>query len=55
MSRPGTERGILRRLKCEGYEPFGKGMRFIIKGTYGPMRDGEFERARQRGEELARA
>jgi len=50
----GATRGILRRLKRAGYEPVGKGMKFIIKGSYGPMRDGEFERARQWGEELAR-
>ena len=29
--------------------------RFVVKGKYGPLRDGELERARQWGSALARA
>ena len=51
----GAAGGILRRLKRLGYRPIAKGQRFFIKGTYGPLRDGEIERARQWGAELAKA
>jgi len=44
---------ILRGLKKAGYAPAEKGMPFIISGTYGPMRDGELERARQWGARLS--
>jgi hypothetical protein len=30
-----------------------KGQRFVVQGTYGPLRDGELEKARQWGAELA--
>ncbi|MBM3298057.1 MAG: flavodoxin [Candidatus Aminicenantes bacterium] len=52
---PGGATGaILRRLRRAGYASLGR-KKFIIKGSYGPMRDGEFDRARRWGEELARA
>ena len=51
----GATGGILRRLERKGYRPVAKGQRFFIKGTYGPLRDGEIERARQWGAELAKA
>ena len=51
----GATGAILRALKRAGFEPLGKGRRFIVKGTYGPLRDGELERARLWGEELAQA
>jgi hypothetical protein len=47
--------GILRRLKRLGYRPVAKGQRYFIKGTYGPLRDGEIERARLWGADLAKA
>ena len=52
---PGSAtKGILRGLERAGYQPAEKkGKRFIIAGTYGPMRDGELERARRWGAELA--
>ena len=30
-------------------------VRFVVRGKYGPLRDGELERARAWGEELGRA
>jgi len=53
----GATRAIVRGLKRAGYRPMAKGCqrRFIVKGAYGPLRDGELERARLWGEDLARA
>jgi len=46
---------IVRGLERAGYRLVAKAHRFIVKGTYGPLRDGEIERARQWGAELAKA
>ena len=51
----GATGGILRRLERKGYHRIAKGQRFLIKGTYGPLREGEIERAQQWGAELAKA
>jgi len=52
---PGSAAGtILTLLNSLGYQPLEKGARFIITGTYGPMKAGELERARLWGEALAR-
>jgi len=51
----GATRAILRRLERAGYRPLAKGQRFIVKGTRGPLRDGELDRARQWGKELSTA
>ena len=52
---PGSAtRRIVRGLEGAGYRPVGKGKRFAIKGGQGPLQDGELERARQWGAELAR-
>jgi hypothetical protein len=48
---PRIERGLERA----GYRPIAKGRRFIVKGAYGPLREGEVERARLWGVELAGA
>jgi hypothetical protein len=45
---------ILKELERLGYRPIGKGQRFIVKDKYGPLREGEIERARAWGAELAR-
>jgi len=45
---------ISKGLEEKGYRPLGKPSGFIVKGTYGPLRDGEVERARAWGAELAR-
>ena len=46
---------ILQRLEALGYTPVGKGQRFIVQGKYGPLREGELERARAWGVELAQS
>lgn len=42
-------------LERAGYRPAAKPAGFIVKGRYGPLRDGELERARSWGAELAAA
>jgi hypothetical protein len=46
---------ILASLEAAGYRPVQpKGERFKVQGRYGPLREGELERAKQWGQELAR-
>lgn len=53
---PGSAAGtILRALEGLGYTAIDKAHRFIVKGAYGPLREGELERARRWGAELAQA
>jgi hypothetical protein len=53
---PGGATGAIDRgLEGAGYRSVAKSRRFVVKGMYGPLRDGELERARQWGAELARA
>jgi hypothetical protein len=49
----GATSAILQGLEHAGFAPVGKGKRFIVKGRYGPLRDGEVDRARAWGAELA--
>jgi hypothetical protein len=44
---------IESKLKRAGYQRLAKGERFIVAGAYGPLKDGELERARAWGAELA--
>lgn len=46
---------IARLLEKAGYEPAADPAGFIVTGRYGPLKDGELERARAWGVELARA
>jgi hypothetical protein len=46
---------IETKLQNSGYERLVPGERFIVQGGYGPLRDGELERARKWGVELANA
>jgi hypothetical protein len=46
---------IAEGLEKAGYGPLAKPLGFIVKGKYGPLREGETERARQWGAELARS
>jgi flavodoxin len=46
---------IETKLRNSGYERLLPGERFIVQGGYGPLRDGELERARRWGTELAEA
>ena len=53
---PGAATGtIARGLEHAGYRSLAKEHRFIIKGMYGPLQEGELEKARQWGAELAKA
>jgi hypothetical protein len=51
----GATETILSELERSGYRRLAKGERFVVKGKYGPLCDGELERARQWGAELAEA
>lgn len=52
---PGGSTGaIARLLAAAGCRPAGSPRRFFVTGRYGPLREGELERARAWGEELAR-
>ena len=52
---PGSATGTIEReLTKAGYPPGASRERFIVKGTYGPLREGELERAREWGAQLAR-
>jgi flavorubredoxin len=51
---PGSaSKTILGKLEAAGYHPAAKAERFIVKGRYGPLRDGELDRAGAWGAELA--
>jgi menaquinone-dependent protoporphyrinogen IX oxidase len=45
---------IMRGLERAGYSKAAKPQKFLMKGTYGPLKDGEVERARAWGGELAK-
>jgi hypothetical protein len=53
---PGSAaKGIAKALSCRGYRPVdAKGERFVVNGSYGPLKDGEIERARAWGTQLAK-
>jgi flavodoxin len=44
---------IAERLERAGYRQVAEPVGFVVKGKYGPLRDGESERARSWGAELA--
>ena len=48
----GATSAIARGLERAGYRPLVKGQRFLVKGKWGPLREGELERARRWGAEL---
>jgi hypothetical protein len=49
----GSTGGIQKALRKAGYQSLVKPGRFIVKGKYGPLRDGEVEKARDWGAALA--
>jgi len=49
----GSTSAIGRKLEKAGFARLGKSRRFVVKGSYGPLREGELERAKQWGRELA--
>jgi hypothetical protein len=51
----GATGSIEAKLRRAGYRRIAVPQRFKVEGSYGPMRDGELERARLWGGELARA
>ena len=51
----GATSAIGRGLEQAGCRQLVKGQRFVVKGKWGPLRDGELERARRWGTELASA
>ena len=55
LSPGGATPKIIRGLEEAGYTPIGEAHRFIVKGKFGPLHDGELDRARQWGAELAKA
>jgi len=50
----GATSDIERGLEGAGYRPVAKAHRFVVKGGHGPLRDGELDRAREWGAELAK-
>jgi hypothetical protein len=54
-SPAGATGAIADKLERAGYPSLVKAHRFVVKGKYGPLRDGELERARRWGAELAQA
>ena len=46
---------IERSLRKAGYAPVTKAARFVVEGKYGPLREGELDRARAWGREVAAA
>ena len=53
---PGGATGAIERgLAGAGYPAVAKAGHFVVKGRYGPLRDGELDRARQWGAQLAHA
>jgi flavorubredoxin len=51
----GSIKGIQRELEKAGYPTLVAAERFIVKDRYGPLKDGELERAKQWGADLAKA
>lgn len=49
----GATGDIEQRFRNAGYVPVAKAKKFVVKDKYGPLREGELERARAWGEELA--
>ena len=55
LSPGGSAGKILRMLEEKGYQPLAKKQRFFVKSSYGPMKEGELDRAKAWGAELAKA
>ncbi len=54
LSPGGAKTAIFKGLARAGYRQAAKGQRFLVHGSYGPVRDGELDRARAWGAELAK-
>jgi hypothetical protein len=55
LSPGGSAGAILKLLESRGYLPVAKKQRFLVKGSFGPIREGELDRAKAWGAELAKA
>jgi hypothetical protein len=55
LSPGGSAAKILKMLEEKGYQPAAKKQRFIVKGSFGPVKEGEIERAKAWGAELAKS
>jgi flavodoxin len=55
LSPGGAAGKILKMLGEKGYQPIAKKQRFLVKASYGPMKEGELDRAKAWGAELAKA
>lgn len=51
----GATGDIEDRFKNAGYVPIAKAKKFVVKDKYGPLREGELDRARAWGKEMAAA
>jgi hypothetical protein len=52
---PGSAAGkALKMFEGKGYRPLGKRQRFLVEGSYGPVKEGELDRAKAWGAELAK-
>jgi flavodoxin len=49
----GATGDIEQRFRKAGYVPIAKAKKFVVKDKYGPLREGELDRARAWGEELS--
>ena len=49
----GATGSIERALRGAGYATIAKAQRFVVEGKYGPLREGELDRAREWGHQLA--
>ena len=45
---------MLKMLEALGYLPIARKQRFLVQGSYGPVKEGELERAKAWGAELAK-
>ena len=53
---PGSAASVIdEHLTHAGYTPIAKSQHFVVAGKYGPLKDGEIERAKAWGKELALA
>lgn len=53
---PGSAAGVIdEQMTNAGYTPIARSQHFIVAGKYGPLKEGEIERARAWGRELAEA
>jgi len=55
LSPGGAAAKILKLLEGCGYRPIAKKQRFLVRTSYGPLHEGELDRAKAWGAELAKA